>query len=154
MSRCMRVKIQSENLRGLPCSTSADCHASIQHPSFCSCTGLLSGSTLVYLVGFPSRVLPLIKSSILTRILSPPASLDLLAQQLLLGPSSPLTHIDATLTQLLCPCPPDPQPDPANPQSAFCLSLPKKFMLLDNVLSKITSSQCLPPSSQVLPRLT
>lgn len=65
----MHVKIQSENLRGIPCSTSADCHASIQHPSFSSCTGLLSGSTLVYLDA-PS----LTKSSISTRILSPPAS--------------------------------------------------------------------------------
>lgn len=74
MSPCMRVKIQSENLHGLPCSTSAACHASIQHPSLCSCTILLSGSTLVYLVGFPSRAPSLIKSSIQTRILSPPAS--------------------------------------------------------------------------------
>lgn len=76
MSQCMRVKIQSENLHGLPCSTSADCHPSIQHPSLCSCTGLLSGSTLVYLVGFPSRAPSLIKSSIQTRILSPPGPTD------------------------------------------------------------------------------
>lgn len=107
----------------------------------------LSASVWLHL-GFPSHTPPLIKFSIQAGILSP--SLDLLVLRHLPGPSLIQMRLLFCFSCCVHALLTSSQTQATLSHLSFSF---QRAILFDNALSKITSSQCLPPSSQVSPCL-